>query len=64
MELINQPLRSELPHSQEESKAGELSGFLNPGPFTVLTLQGSSHSTVLVQDLRMGRAQLGWGSLP
>lgn len=61
MELINQPLRSELPHSQEESKAGELSGLLNSGPFTELTLQGSCHFTVLVQDLKMGRAKPGWG---
>lgn len=59
MELINQPLRSELPHSQEESNAGELSGLLNTGPFTVPTLQGSSHFTVLVQDLKMGRARPG-----
>lgn len=61
MELINQPLRAELPHSQEESQAGDLSGLLNTGPFTPLTLQGSSHFTVLVQDLKMGRTKPGWG---
>lgn len=41
MELINQPLRSALPHSPEDSVAGELSALLDSGPFTVLTSRGS-----------------------
>lgn len=57
MELINQPLRSELPRSQEDCVAGDLSALLDTGPFTVLTIQGSLHFTALVLDLKMGRAK-------